>query len=356
MNWQPTLYGAKLLLRPLDENDFETLYQVASDPLIWEQHPDRERYTRERFQQYFRSGMSSKVALAICDLSTGQIIGSSRFADHDPSQSSVEIGYTFLSRPYWGGGYNQELKTLMLNYAFRFVETVFFFVGDKNFRSQKAMQKIGGLEVERVLRPQASLAPALSVIYEMKKSTWKDELNKITFVQPELSTSRLALDPITEAHAEELWELFNDPLLHEYVPFEHLTLAKQKERFARWARRRSPDGKELWLNWVGREKQTRKAMAHFQAGIRSDGIASIGYLVARDFQRKQFAFEGLQALFQYLSEHLFVREVKAWCDTRNLASQNLAKKLGMVQIDFIEDADRFGGSMSDEYVYSKILR
>lgn len=170
-----------------------------------------------------------------------------------------------------------------------------------------------------------------------------------------LATQRMSLEPVTEGHAEVLWELFQDPALHTYVPFEPLTLEKQRERCARWAKRQSPDGKEIWLNWVGREKKTAKVAAHFQAGITDAGIASIGYLVAKRFQKQGFAFEGLEAVFALLWKDFAVREIKAWSDTRNEASHRLAKKLGMVQVELIKDADFFKGATSDEFVFSKVF-
>jgi RimJ/RimL family protein N-acetyltransferase len=174
-------------------------------------------------------------------------------------------------------------------------------------------------------------------------------------VCPLLETERLVLEPITDAHTQELWELFKDPELHKFTPFEPLTIEQQRERFARWAKRRSPDGSEIWLNWAGREKATQKTIAHFQAGVKDDGIASIGYLVARAFQRKGFAAEGLEAVFKHLQEKLSVKEVKAWSDTRNAPSHQLAKKLGMVQVGFKKNADFFKGVTSDEYIFSKVF-
>lgn len=354
-NWQPYLYGTLIRTRPLTIDDFESLYEVASDPLIWEQHPDKERYRRHRFQLFFDSGIASKGALLIIDQKSGRIIGSSRFVDHDPQKQTVEVGYTFLSRAHWGNGYNRELKILMLDHAFRLVESVLFFVGETNYRSQKAVEKIGAQETKRATTVQLGGTTRISVIYEMKKTFWVERKNTVSFVQPEFRTTRLILEPITETHADELWSLFNNPELHQFVPFECLTLEKQKERFARWAKRRSPDGGELWLNWVARDRQTKKPIAHFQAGVKDDGIASVGYLVAKEFQRQGIAFEGLSAVFNYLRDQLSVREVKAWSDTRNLASHNLAKKLGMIQVEFIKDADRFNGTNSDEFVFSKVL-
>lgn len=147
-NWQPHLIGTSIKLRPLTEGDFEELFEAASDPLIWEQHPDRERYTRKRFEEYFCSAMDSRGAFTILDLQTGKMIGSSRFTSYSPENKSIEIGYTFLVRSHWGGTFNRELKTLMLNYAFQFVDCVYFVVGKENMRSRRAMVKFGGTLVE----------------------------------------------------------------------------------------------------------------------------------------------------------------------------------------------------------------
>ena len=121
---QPTLIGTLLELRPLRPDDFEALYRAASDPLIWEQHPEPTRHQRDVFQRYFDSAIESGGALVVIDRKSGAIIGSSRYWNLDPAQSEVEIGWTFLQRAYWGGEYNGELKRLMIEHAFRFVERV----------------------------------------------------------------------------------------------------------------------------------------------------------------------------------------------------------------------------------------
>jgi len=170
-----------------------------------------------------------------------------------------------------------------------------------------------------------------------------------------LTTDRMHLEPVTQGHAPELQVLFSDPELHHFVPYEPFTLEQQLSRCTRWEARRSPDGSEIWLNWAGRDKASGQVMAHFQAGIKTGAEASIGYLVSRSFQNKGFATEGLTAIFQFLKETLKISEVKAWSDTRNHASHQLAKKLGMLQIDFIKNADFFKGTNSDEYVFAKNL-
>lgn len=144
---QPVLRGQLLWLRPLQADDWDQLYAVASDPLIWEQHPARDRFREEVFREFFREAMESGGAFVVLDAKDDRVIGSSRFLGYDPVRSEIEIGFTFLARAYWGGVYNREMKNLMLRHAFRFVRHVVFLVGLENWRSQKAMGKIGGRRV-----------------------------------------------------------------------------------------------------------------------------------------------------------------------------------------------------------------
>ena len=118
---QPTLMGELLHLRPLRVQDFDALYAVASDPLLWEQHPNSDRYKREVFQAFFQDALASRGALITLDAKYGKVIGSSRFYGYDPQNSEIEIGWTFLARSHWGGRFNREMKRLMLQHAFRFV-------------------------------------------------------------------------------------------------------------------------------------------------------------------------------------------------------------------------------------------
>jgi RimJ/RimL family protein N-acetyltransferase len=142
---QPTLTGKLVELRPLRRDDFEALHAAASDPLIWEQHPDSDRYKRDVFRRYFDGAIESGGAFAVVDRRTGRLIGSSRYHGYDESASEVEIGWTFLERAYWGGTYNREMKRLMVGHALMFVRRVVFLVGLTNLRSQRAMEKIGGV-------------------------------------------------------------------------------------------------------------------------------------------------------------------------------------------------------------------
>jgi RimJ/RimL family protein N-acetyltransferase len=146
---QPNLTGDLLHLRPLKPADWEALLRAASDPLIWEVHPVSDRWKEEVFRQFFREGLESGGAFAAVDRKTGEIIGSSRYSNLKPDESEIEIGSTFLARSHWGGVYNGEMKRLMLDPAFRFVDTVVFRIGAENFRSRRAIEKIGCILTDR---------------------------------------------------------------------------------------------------------------------------------------------------------------------------------------------------------------
>jgi N-acetyltransferase len=146
-DFQPTMKGVLVELRPLRPDDWDPLFAVASDPLIWEQHPARDRYKPDVFRAFFREALASGGALTALDRKDGRIIGSSRFHGYNEEASEVEIGWTFLARSHWGGSYNREMKQLMLRHAFQFVDRVVLLIGPENLRSQKAIEKLGGIRV-----------------------------------------------------------------------------------------------------------------------------------------------------------------------------------------------------------------
>ena len=169
---QPALTGPTLRLRPLREDDFDALHQAASDPKIWEQHPDSERYKRDLFRErYFLGALESHGALAIVDNARNRVIGSSRYYDWDASTSQISIGYTFIEREYWGNGTNRELKDLMLNHVFQWVDIVWFHVGETNLRSRRAVEKLGAVlshSEDRVLDD----IPYTQLFYKLEASSF----------------------------------------------------------------------------------------------------------------------------------------------------------------------------------------
>ena len=167
---QPTLVGPRVIARPVVPSDWPEMFAAAADPEIWALHPARDRYTERVFRAFFDAALASRAAFSFVDRTTGKIIGSSRFHEYNPRLSEIEVGWTFLARAYWGGSYNLEIKRLMLEHAFQFVDVVVFWVGDTNWRSQRAMEKIGG-----VRRPELSSRildgkPRAHVVFEIRKS------------------------------------------------------------------------------------------------------------------------------------------------------------------------------------------
>lgn len=164
---QPTLQNDLVLVRPLHENDFETLYKIASDPAIWQQHPNKDRWKKEVFRTFFDGAMESGGAFLVIDKSTGSAIGSSRFNSYDPENSSIFIGYTFYATACWGKGINPMVKKLMLDYIFKFVNKVHFYIGAENVRSQIAITRIGAVKIGEEEVAYFGETPKLNFVYEI---------------------------------------------------------------------------------------------------------------------------------------------------------------------------------------------
>ena len=165
---QPTLIGERVLVRPLQSYDWDGMFAAASDPEIWALHPESDRYQEDVFRRYFDGALACGSAFTFVDKNGGDIMGSSRYYGHDEAASEIEIGWTFLARAYWGGSYNAEIKQLMLEHAFTFVDTVVFWVGESNYRSRRAMEKIGAVLRDGIYyRDVAGDDPY--VVYEIKR-------------------------------------------------------------------------------------------------------------------------------------------------------------------------------------------
>ncbi|MFY8025798.1 MAG: GNAT family N-acetyltransferase [Sediminibacterium sp.] len=173
MSWQPDdLKNDFVQLVPLTTDHFDQLYQVASDPLIWEQHPNKNRYQLPVFKNFFEGAILSKGAFLILDTVSKKAIGSSRFCNYNVAKDSIEIGYTFYARDCWGKPYNRSTKDLMINYALEKVSTIHFFVGAENIRSQKAMEKLGAIKLGEVLMPYYGEPDRLNFQYQITRSNW----------------------------------------------------------------------------------------------------------------------------------------------------------------------------------------
>lgn len=172
MNIQPVLETERVALYPLQQEDFEALHRVASDPEIWAQHPNKDRWKKEVFQNFFEGAMQSKGAFKIVDKLTGEILGSTRFYDYDEQDGSIFIGYTFYAIKCWGKGINHAVKAMMLDYAFQFVSKVYFHIGASNIRSQIAIGRLGASKVSEHEVRYYGEAPKLNFVYKIDKQQW----------------------------------------------------------------------------------------------------------------------------------------------------------------------------------------
>ena len=173
-DFQPTLVGPTITVRPISPDDWPELFAAGSDPEIWKVHPVRDRHTEPGFRKFFDSAVDSKRGFVFVDQSTGRVIGSSRYYGYEPESSEIEIGWTFIVRSHWGGRANREVKRLMLDHAFTFVDTVVFWVGEHNWRSQGAMTKIGGVKREGLFTRELS-GDSPYYIFEIKKGRYQQD-------------------------------------------------------------------------------------------------------------------------------------------------------------------------------------
>jgi N-acetyltransferase len=166
------LENDRVILTALQEQDFDEVYLAASDPKVWEQHPNKDRWKQAVFRVYFDGALLSKSAFKIMDKSSDKTIGCTRFYDWNETDNSILIGYTFYVTACWGTGINPSVKTLMLNYAFQFADRVLFQIGAENLRSQIAIGRLGALKIDEQEIAYFGEVPKLNFIYEIKKSDW----------------------------------------------------------------------------------------------------------------------------------------------------------------------------------------
>ena len=175
-NLQSVLENEFCILYPLEEKDFDVLYQAASDPKIWEQHPNKDRWKKEVFEKFFEGAVKSKGAFKIVDKETGDVIGSTRFYDPDPEDDSIFIGYTFYAVSHWGNGFNPAVKRTMLEYLFQHVSKVKFHVGSLNLRSQIAISRLGAEKIGEEEVAYFGEVPKMNFIYQIEKVNWENKM------------------------------------------------------------------------------------------------------------------------------------------------------------------------------------
>jgi len=143
-------------------------------------------------------------------------------------------------------------------------------------------------------------------------------------------TKRLAMEALVPTHAPLLFEKLSDPELYQYLevspPLSVDALALQ---YKIWSTRRSPDGRDRWLNWAVRLRDADDYVGWLQSTVYSSGSADIAYIIFTAHQRNGFALEACQGLVDHLRRRYGVSKYAATIDANNAASIRVAERLGM---------------------------
>ena len=146
MNFKSNFDNNLFSLIQIKKEDFLELYFVAKDYNIWEQHPENDRWKKDKFYIFFNKGLQNNFGfLKIIDKNCNKVIGSTRFYSYDKVDDAIRIGFTFISKEYWGTSTNFLIKQIMIDYAFKYLSKIYFDIGNNNLRSRKAVEKLGAV-------------------------------------------------------------------------------------------------------------------------------------------------------------------------------------------------------------------
>lgn len=188
--WIPyptVLQGTTIDLLPLEEHHLEELYQASADKELWKQVPS-DCSDRDTFFAVYKMALEARdrgtqYPFVIVDKQTKKLVGSTRFFEMYEADKKLEIGWTWITRDYWGSVVNLECKLLLLTYCFEVLKTnrVQLKTKDDNIRSRKAIEKIGGV-FEGILRKdkiQNDGTTRNAAYYSILNDEWESAKNNI---------------------------------------------------------------------------------------------------------------------------------------------------------------------------------
>lgn len=174
------LEGTHVRLEPLTFDHLDALTAVGLDPDLW-QWTLTQNHTPDDMRRYVETALAEQRAgqslpFATVERPSGRVVGSTRFAAIERTHRRVEIGWTWLARPWQRTAINTEAKYLMLRHAFdvwRCVR-VELKANSKNERSRRAILRIGATE-EGTLRKHQLYADGRSrdsVYFSITDDEW----------------------------------------------------------------------------------------------------------------------------------------------------------------------------------------
>ncbi|NQY07232.1 MAG: GNAT family N-acetyltransferase [Flavobacteriaceae bacterium] len=185
---KPILENENVKLSPLSLDNYHELFEIAVERDLIQYSPS-DISTKESYTNYVKTaiaGLEKGVTLPfiIYDKRTNIYIGSTRFGLINHHDKVLHIGWTWISKSAQGTGINKQMKFLMLQYVFETLafEKVEFRIDERNIRSRKAVEKIGGT-LEGILRKNTLMQDGYrrnTCCYGILKEEWR-EIKKSKF-------------------------------------------------------------------------------------------------------------------------------------------------------------------------------
>lgn len=178
-----TLEGKGVRLVPMAHDHIDALFAAASFPAIWEHTGTSPLTTIDAMRRYVDTALRERdeergIPFVTTDAGTGEVIGSTRFANFSLSDRRVEIGWTWMRPDRQRTGINGEAKSLMLQHAFDVwgALRVEIKTDVRNSRSRAAIERIGGT-CEGIFRQHMVVRDGRvrdTVYYSITDIDWRD--------------------------------------------------------------------------------------------------------------------------------------------------------------------------------------
>ena len=167
-----------------------------------------------------------------------------------------------------------------------------------------------------------------------------------------LISERLRIEPLRAEHAKVVFAPLQDSGIYTYLPDDPPTEEALQKRYDFLEKGCSPDGEELWLNWVVFLRDSMTPIGTFQATLPKNVEGSFAYIVFPSFWRQGYAREMATCVISHLFGTHNNPSLFAEIDTRNTGSIRLVESLGLTRTTTTQGADFFKGASSDEHKYS----
>lgn len=175
-----TLQTNKVLLRPVEENDFGTFLSLAQDEDAWNYFTlnlaDKDHLRKWMDMAFADRAANTRRPFTIIEKASNKIAGSMSMGNISMHDLRLEIGWSWLGKNFRGTDVNRHAKYCMMKYAFDELnfERVEFKTDVLNVRARNGLKKIGGKE-EGILRSHMTMwnnRRRDSVYYSVIKNEW----------------------------------------------------------------------------------------------------------------------------------------------------------------------------------------